>query len=151
MVNKIEVVEVKHHSGDGWHYEIAVDGVLLDQLLHSKYPDRHLLKMVPVLLDWLTDSKEIKVVWERIIPQDALPVISPILMCSDDRDFWCTIVVAEAVRKEDSIHWTRIGIDRTPNKHLHPELVGQEVEWLDGIGPFIFDLKNFMEMVATFK
>lgn len=46
------------------------------------------------------------------MPNENETTIYPILMCPDDNDFSCTIIVAEIRNCGDLIQWKQIGIDK---------------------------------------
>lgn len=72
------------------------------------------------------------------------------LMCPDDADLWCTIVVAEVEADESVVWWHRIGVDATERRGLHVDSVGETVEWFDQIGPFSFDRTEYEQCLAAF-
>ncbi|MDF1699328.1 MAG: hypothetical protein P1U56_25975 [Saprospiraceae bacterium] len=127
---------------------IFVDGNALDKILHELYPDKNLIGLVPTLLDWLEDSKERKLVWDRF--ESKQKQVVPILMCPDDIDLWCTIINVEIEKTERSVKWLRIGID-TGNFDNMPDSIGTNVEWFDKIKPMVFDKVEYEKFVSDFK
>ena len=104
--------------------------------------------VVPTLLDWLDDPKEREVVWSRITPEEKKTTLAPILMCSEDIDLLCTVVVAEAYCQGDFVYWKRIGVD--VGSETNPEMIGKEVSWFDGLS-YEFDIENYRDIVDKFK
>ena len=93
------------------HLVIAVDGRPLDLVLDAHRPQGDLKGLVPTLLDWLEDEGERAVVRDRVLPPIGETAVAPILMCPDDLDFFCTVVVAEVETSAEAVQWTRLGLD----------------------------------------
>ncbi|MEO2090686.1 MAG: hypothetical protein ABGY75_14470, partial [Gemmataceae bacterium] len=133
------------------HPALFLDGVRLDELLDAARPDYHLLGLIPALLDFLSDPKERELVWRRIRPPVGESAIAPVLICPDDCDLWCSVVVAEVVADEAVIHWMRLGLDMTkPEPGEMPDVVGRTVEWFDGLGPYRFPRAEYERSLAAF-
>jgi hypothetical protein len=150
-LNKISTTQVLNEFSGEYYREIVIDGKLLGDLLHESYPDANLSGLVPTLLSWLDNEQERRVTWERIIPEVNQNKISPVLMCGEDLDFWCTIVVADSFATSNIITWARIGIDDTDDRGLHPDHLGQRVNWLAHTGPYIFDRQEFVDCIEQFR
>ncbi len=151
------------------YFSYKIDGYLLDDdILNRLYPNRLYKGLTPTLSMWLwiAEEKESIVVWERIIPQVGEKVICPILMCPDDNDFSCMLIVAEIENKGDIIYWNKIGLDQTDTKALYsvqisadgrkqynytPEKVGAKVEWFDQIDKMSFEASEYKKMLENFK
>lgn len=127
---------------------INVDGVPLDKILDTLYPEKKLMGLVPTMLDWLEDTKERAVVWHRIESEQRQVV--PILMCPDDVDLWCTVVNVEVEKTEKSVKWLRIGIDIGDTVNM-PDSIGSSVAWLDKIQPMEFERNEYENVVSEFK
>ena len=97
FMNRIQAIRGKSEYSLSDHLMIAVDGRPLDQHINVfDIEGRHGYNgLVPTLLDWLESEQERAVVWTRILPEIGATTICPVLMCPDDCDFSCTIVVAE--------------------------------------------------------
>jgi len=151
QLNNISTLRILNKFTNKYYFEIAVDGKALDVLLNEAYPEDNMLGLVPTLLDWLENKEERKVTWDRIIPKENETIISPILMCSDDLDFSCTIIVAEATCKDNIVYWHRLGIDNSDERDFKPETVGQKTNWLDKIPAWQFDKQQFLDCVEQFR
>jgi hypothetical protein len=93
------------------HYVILIDNKPLDLILHELYPEELFLGLIPTIIDWISLDEESKFVQQRFsINQDCK--IVPVLMCPDDCDLSCTIIVAEVVTSDDQVTWQRIVIQR---------------------------------------
>ncbi len=150
-MNQITAIEDKSEYSIERHLVIAIDGEPLDHIIAKFDPtgDLALKGLVPTLLDWLDNEEEKRVAWERILPEEGQTTFAPVLMCPDDCDFWCTIIIAEIERRKDEIVWKRIGRDigRIGGK---PDSVGNEVEWFDQ-EEFIFYTTNYIKFIKEFE
>ncbi len=142
MLNILEVVQMKTMYIDAEHTVITIDGMPLDELLQKLYPDQFLRGLIPMIVDWM-DSKEAKLVIERFYSDDS-PSILPVLMCPDDCDLSCTIIVAEVIRSYDKIIWNRIGYDNSEcNQNTGMIDIGTKVKWFDKVNCMIFDRETY--------
>lgn len=89
------------------------------------------------------------VVWKRILPAENETAICPILMCPDDNDFSCTLIVAEITNCGDRVQWKRLGLDKT--EEWDPEKVGSMVDWFDKPTELNFSKKDYFAMLEAFK
>jgi hypothetical protein len=139
-VNKIEVVSMKSDYCKGEHYTIVIDGKPLDSLLHSYYPSNNLLGMIPTIIDWVDDPKE-KICIKGRFNSASKEVVLPVLMCPDDCDLSCTVIVANVVKAEGYIIWKQVGIDMSTREDmlLGCEGIGSKIDWLDKIPPMTFE------------
>ena len=149
-MNRIEAVLERASEEEEEHLVIHVDGQPLDAMLSTPGEEDELEGLVPTLLGWLDDKREQALVWERILPENATRIRAPVLMCPEHRDLFCTTVIAEVRATAEQVEWRRIGIDDTPEEDL-PELVGQDVYWLQDIGPFTFERSQYVRMMNAFR
>ena len=148
-MHTISVETAKSAFVDEPHLVIIVDGRPLDLVLHAHDTQYELNGLVPTLLGWLADEAETAIVWERVLPPDGETAVAPMLMCPDDLDFFCTLVVVEVETSAEAVRWTRLGLDESPQAVL-PRGVGSVVKWFDGLGPFTFDKARYREMSERF-
>jgi hypothetical protein len=47
--------------------------------------------------------------WERILPDVGCTGYAPVLICPDDLDLGCSVVMAEVVAEPTVIRWDRLG------------------------------------------
>jgi hypothetical protein len=139
-VNKIEVKPIKSKYIDVEHPTIIIDGVPLDLILHKHYPSKNFLGLVPTLINWIDDQKEKKLVQDRYKSKEK-EVSLPVLMCPDDCDLWCTVIIAKVINLNGNVIWDKIGIDRSTGNELLAgyDFIGSRVEWLDLIPQYVFD------------
>ncbi|MES2793836.1 MAG: hypothetical protein V4719_29760 [Planctomycetota bacterium] len=149
-MNQIAAIEAISKYANAPHTVITIDDVPLDVLLNRAHPDRIPLGLVPTLLDWLTNPVERALVWNRFLPANGNSTSAPILMCPDDCDLICTIVIAEIITESSLVWWYRIGIDRSDSDDM-PISVGTTVDWLEGVGPFCFNRSDYQRCVEAFK
>ncbi|WP_089681516.1 hypothetical protein [Catalinimonas alkaloidigena] len=130
-MNVLEAKMQKSAYADEAHLVLLIDGQPLDHIIHAVDPEDKLrLKgLVPTLLHWLENEEERRVTWSRVLPEDGHCAVAPILMCPDDCDFTCTVIVVEINHSNDIITWQRIGRDISFS--TIPEKIGTAVEWFD--------------------
>ncbi|NWB28412.1 hypothetical protein HX886_15850 [Pseudomonas gingeri] len=70
----------------------------------------------------------------------------PLLVCSEDLDFGCAVVVTEQVADQDRVHWQRFGVLLT--RIDRPE---SDVDWFEGVPPVSFEREEFMNALDSFR
>lgn len=126
-MNHIDVAEIKTQYGYYENYW-TVDGVALPNLLDLKSKDidddfvqsdiKSFLGLCPAWnldLEWRGD---VRFVW-KLIEMDYVPL--PLLLCPDDRDFTCIVIVAAVEKTEDFVYWNRIGYVLRDNENYYEE------------------------------
>lgn len=138
------------------HPVFAIDGISLEVWLGDRYlPDAlgnrgylgdDFLGLVPAQ-GWLIDDDEQKLAWDRIESVDAgVSTVIPLLVCGDDVDLKCTVIVAEQVASEEDVTWQRFGFSRTAGRET-----GISTAWIREIPPVTFSRAEFLAALATFK
>lgn len=146
-MNTIQALTV---VGDFTPYlQFSIDGKFLDQILDSYYPDEKLSGLYPTLNYNLKDDQERKVVWQRIVPDKDKSAICPILMCEDDCDFYCIIIVVEIEINERTVKWKRFGIDLSEPAPASNS--GSNVQWFDESPSFVFQSGEYQSAISAFK
>jgi len=135
-------------TAEPFDINLKIDGYWLNEILDELYPEKDFKSLVPTL-QIMEEDKESEIVWRRILPKTGETSICPILMCPDDRDFLCTLIIAEIVNTGNSVKWNRIGINN--KQEMNPENVGKSVEWFDGIKPLEFGIKEYITMLSKLK
>lgn len=149
-MNKIEGILDKSDYEDNWDFiNYRIDNYWLDEKLDELYPDSMYKGLIPTLVYWMEREDEKAVVWNRILPNENETTICPILMCPDDNDFSCTLIVAEIRNCGDLIQWKQIGIDKTNEGDA--EKVGSTVKWLDKFNELNFSKQDYLIMLETFR
>ncbi|MBQ8983887.1 MAG: hypothetical protein IJ079_09910 [Lachnospiraceae bacterium] len=126
-MNHINVTEVKTQYGYTENYW-TIDGVDLPTLLdlHVKDTDDDYIKseiksfagLCPAWnldLEWRGD---VRFVW-KLIGMDSVTL--PLLLCEDDKDFTCIVVVVEMEKNSDFVYWNRIGYVLHDNENFDDE------------------------------
>ncbi len=149
-MNNIQGLLDKSDYDGYWDYiNYRIDDYWLDEKLEEIYPDKMYKGLIPTLVEWIDREDEKSVVWKRILPNENESAICPILMCPDDNDFSCTLIVVEIINQGNLIQWKRIGIDRT--NEWEAEKVGVDVEWFDEMEELNFSMIDYLEMLETFR
>jgi hypothetical protein len=128
------------------HLVMAVDGVPLDELLEAARPELQLGGLVSSLLGWFHNDKDTAVAWQRILPEVGCTSFAPVLICPDDLDYVCSVVMAEVVAEADLIRWDRLGFDASQSGE-----VGSCVRWEAGLGPFRFSRLEYEACLEAFR
>jgi hypothetical protein len=149
-LNKIEAILDKSD------YEIyddfmnfRIDDFWFDEKLDELIPKKKYKGLIPTLNACLYLNNEIEVVSNRILPKLNETLICPILMCPDDCDFSCTLIVAEIVNNGNIIQWKRVGLDQSEN--WEAEKVGSEVDWFNNLPVMNFKYSEYLTMLDNFK
>ena len=151
-MNSIHAKLLKTKYGGDAHLVICLDDQPLDQLVAARTPGSFASEgLVPTLLDWVYDPRERAVIWSRALPRLGDRAMLPVLMCPDDSDFSCTIVVTEVHARESDVIWERLGFDRSDRPDVDASSVGDQVEWIDGLGPFRFQREPYEECLNEFR
>jgi hypothetical protein len=145
-VNRIEAIRTPSKFVPEPHLLIAVDGVPLDELLDAARPELQLVGLVASLLGWFHNDEDSVVPWQRILPEVGCTGYAPVLICPDDLDYGCSVVMAEVVAEASVIRWDRLGLDATRRG-----AVGSFVRWEPGLGPFRFSRPAYEACLAAFK
>src|SRR5262245_47469316 len=125
-VNRIAAIRAPSKFVSEPHLAIAVDGVALDVALGAE-------GLVSSLLGWFHHESDAVVPWQRILPDVGCTGYAPVLICPDDLDLSCSVVMAEVIAEPEVIRWDRLGYDATPRG-----AVGSWVRWEPGWGPYRF-------------
>lgn len=107
--------------------------------------------LVPTLLDWLDEIDGREIVWQRILPAIGASVVVPILMCPDDCDFFCALVVVEVERKEEFVLWKRFGLDDSDLSVSDLSPIGSKVNWISGPEEYKFPISDYLAFLKRFQ
>lgn len=151
-------VGLSPHMGNIEHLSIYINGERLDKYLCDNV-DKEYLGLIPAWLDYYgknhtSNQEEKKYVWKQTRLCSDLKVL-PILLCPDDFDFFCTVLIAEVIDEGDTVRWNRIGIDcteycPTDNEDM-PKYIGKKEVWFDNIRPFIFKKTEYLSCIKMFN
>ena len=129
-------------------YIIEIDGKSLEDIILEKYPEIT-QGIVPTLLNWLEDEEERKVVWNRVLPDKLEKSNLPILMCSEDIDLWCTLIMVEVETDENHVYWNRFGLEVSDAQN--PNEIGKSINWFSGIPKMVFDKNEYECVLEEFR
>ncbi|XZE19915.1 hypothetical protein SH449x_005245 [Pirellulaceae bacterium SH449] len=129
------------------HLIIELDSIPLDALIATHTGNDDFDGFVPSLLNWMESALERKLTWDRIKPEIGQTQNCPILICPDDLDFNCTVIVASISRDEEYVTWNRFGLDCS---HSQTD-VGTRVDWFPGLGPYVFTTDEYDTMLSLFR
>jgi len=141
-MNSIKAITYKSKFANEPHLVLAIDGKPLDEFLVEKLGDDNFIGLVPSI-SWLQLDDEREFSINKLIKNVDSSKVVPLLVCPDDQDFSCTVIVAETEIQDTNIIWNRLGGDQTPNQN--PIQIELEVDWFSNIGPMKFDLKQYIE------
>lgn len=146
-MNSIEAVKHKAKYATGSCSWISLDDKPIEVWFDDKLEEDTLgLALAQI---WLLDEDEDKLAWERINQLDEnSSTIVPVLVCSDDMDFACNVIVVEQFVQNGVVKWVRAG------QSLSTELqVGSTVEWYpqDKSPLASFKLDEFKQALIKFK
>ncbi|TGM14210.1 hypothetical protein EHQ81_08490 [Leptospira selangorensis] len=151
-MNKIEAVLNRsiYPIYEDEYLDIKIDEYFLGSILSIDYPSASLDGLIPTLTNWLDNVSEQSIVWQRILPAIGSNSMAPILMCPDDHDFSCDLIIVEIERDDSSVFWKRFGRNKS-YEFSNPVVVGNEVDWFPNSKYFRFDINSYLEFVMTFK
>ncbi|WP_025718372.1 hypothetical protein [Paenibacillus sp. 1-18] len=152
IITKISVENQNSNYLKDAHPTILIDGKPLDHFMNAYYQNDYMLGLIPMIVDWMNLDEESKLVEHLYDSMDETKIL-PILMCPDDCDLSCTVVVAEVETINNYIKWNRIGIDKNSPK----EVIDKEgfletgIEWIDNVPIMIFDKENYRSLDKIYK
>ena len=130
------------------HLVIYIDGHTLDGMLAKILKNDDLHGLVPSI-SWLQDERERNYTIQKIFSLKDTKEIIPVLVCPDDEDLSCTVIVAEVHVENDVVYWSRLGLDESPNEF--PQTIGNKVSWFKGLPVYLFDIKQYKESWKQIK
>ena len=101
-MDSIELRNYKTKYAAVEHPMIFVNGFSLDELLSGHFKDESLVGLVPSIT-WLWDEEEQDLAVYRLTNETSESSIVPLLVCPDDCDFSCTVLLAEVIYKGDLV------------------------------------------------
>lgn len=161
MKNSLSIINKQNKWRPGvWYATFAVDGIAFDEWLSGfvdKQPfdsdDINNVKDLVEAFD-LYSSDETEMVWYFLGHlQAGDSKLVPVLVCPDDCDLSCIVIVAEQIVTENTVIWKRFG--RCLGDVLQQNL--DEVEWFETVADFktiprlAFDKKEFINIFAQLR
>ena len=130
---------------------MLVDGEALASLIARCAPRSGFTGLVSALLppsDTFLTVDEVTRIRSAIMPSEGAIEVAPILICPDDLDLSCSVVVVQVERVGEEIIWRKIGAEVARSEQEEPH---RTVEWWQGLGPFSFSLTEYQACVAAFE
>ncbi|MDF2653243.1 MAG: hypothetical protein K0Q73_9048 [Paenibacillus sp.] len=144
----MEVMKMKSKYCDNDQYCILVDGIPLDLSIQTLNPEGAYEGLVPTILDRIDEPREKSFVLSRYKSLEQI-VVLPILMCPDDCDLWCTLIVVEVQKEGSFIKWNRVGLNRSTREELiiGYDCIGTRVDWLNKFPSMTFDQGEYYSQI----
>ncbi|MFK8012979.1 MAG: hypothetical protein AB8B80_13125 [Marinicellaceae bacterium] len=147
-MNKIESLSYKTKFADMAHLVFAIDGKPLDVMLCELLSSDDYIGLVPSL-SWLDRPQDKQFSLALLLSKDIEKVIAPVLVCPDDQDLWCTVIVSEVEVIEDCVVWHRLGLDQSD--YSWEPRIGDKVDWFDDVGPYKFNIKAYKKCLKMLE
>ncbi|WP_439849999.1 hypothetical protein ACTACG_17110 [Pseudomonas syringae] len=145
MINLISIESHKSKYSSGLYPTFAVDGVPLEVWLpkHDPTAELHLV----AAHSGLHSDEDNLLIWDRIYSTaPGWKVLVPLLVCSDDLDLTCTVIVAEQCANEHHVQWARFGLLKDLIALENPD-----IDWFDVIPSVIFERSNYHSVLDEFR
>lgn len=152
IINQISVENMRSKYVSDAHPTILIDRIPLDIMLNEIYPDKLFIGLIPTIIDWIHMEDERELVEQAYDMKDEVKIM-PVLMCPDDCDLSCTVIVAEVETGNKYIKWNRLGINKNNPRELIEKnmFLETEVEWLDKIPKLFFSKKSYRCIERIYK
>lgn len=128
---------------------LAIDNVPVYKWVKSQIYDAdgndHTHTLVPAQT-WLYDENESRIAWQLLEPSHEGSTVVPLLVCPDDMDLSCTVVVVEQIVDKQTVEWRRFGLSIN-----HINAVVTSVRWSESAQRAIFDRSQFEKAFQEFK
>lgn len=125
---------------------LTIDDIAIEQWLSSYLNEPDVAKLGLSLM-WLLDEDEDALAKRRFIPgEDGTSTVIPLLVCSDDMDFDCTVLVTEQIIEGDTVRWARFGWSVSGSLE-----VGISTRWDERSKPVSFALADFHAALEKFE
>ncbi len=145
MINLLSIASHKAKYSSGVYPTFAIDGVPLEVWLPLQNPDAEL--HLVAAHSGLHSDEDTLLIWDRIYSTaPGWTTLVPLLVCSDDLDLTCTVVVAEQCASEHEVQWTRFGLLRDLVTAPNPS-----VEWFDAIPGLTFNRSQYHGVLDAFR
>lgn len=145
-----------HHSISAGRYQakfsrsacawLMIDGIGIEQWVarHLDYQDA---AMLALSLIWLINEDEEALAKRRFaIGENDTSTLVPLLVCSDDMDFDCTVLMVEQVVANGVVTWSRFGLSVSDGLE-----VGVQTRWMEDCKPASFLASEFQQALEDFE
>ncbi len=152
-MNKLSMINVQNKTRpEAFCSELIIDGITINEWL-AKFTDKNTqLSDVDVKdlglslnLDFYPDTK---LVWYYLgqLDNSRLSYV-PILVCPEDNDLSCTVVVTEQYIIDDKVVWKRFGLLKGSIQQQDPDTI----HWFETVPELTFAKDNFKNVFGQFK
>ncbi|WP_295475656.1 hypothetical protein [uncultured Pseudomonas sp.] len=145
MSNLLSIASHKSKYSIGFYPTFAIDAVPLEVWLsrHNQETELHLVSAH----SGLHSDDDTCLIWDRIYSTaPGWKTLVPLLVCSDDLDLTCTVIVTEQHADEQHIHWRRFGLLRDSITLQSPT-----VDWYESIPSLTFERLQFQNVLDSFR
>ncbi|WP_241090697.1 MULTISPECIES: hypothetical protein [Pseudomonas syringae group] len=145
MINLLSVASHKAKYSIDFYPTFAIDGVPIEVWLPRQNPDAE-FHLVSAHAGLYCDE-DTSLIWDRIYSTaPGWKALVPMLVCPDDLDLSCTVIVAEQCAREHEVQWIRFGLLRDPITQENPS-----VDWFDAIPCLTFDRSHYHRVLDAFR
>ncbi len=159
MINKLSIIQGQSQWQPEIYYsELAIDGIAFDEWL-SNFIDKKPfnpdnidnVKGLALSLD-LFNENEMQLVWYFLGHIQAGDTkIVPLLVCPDDVDLSCIVIVVEQVATETHVIWRRFGRDTKGLDEQSKNYNDDDIDWFGGVPNLMFEKENFIQIFNQLK
>lgn len=122
-----------------WYFkDIFIDGKSLDNFLDKIFPEFNIKWLIPPFDNLLANKNDEIILWERILPDKGKNTILPILICPDDRDFFCSVIVTNVINNDKVIKWKNFWFDESYQINENSE-IWKNIRWFEKNLELVFD------------
>ncbi|WP_445656557.1 hypothetical protein [Achromobacter sp. NCFB-sbj8-Ac1-l] len=145
MSNLLSIASHKSKYSADFYRAFAIDGVPLEVWLPRHNPEAELYLVGAH--SGLDSDDDTCLMWERIYSTTpGSKTLVPLLVCPDDLDLTCTVIVAEQHADEHHIHWRRFGLLRDLITLQSPA-----VDWYESIPNLSLERSHFQSVLDAFR
>lgn len=145
MSNQLSITSHKSRYSLGFYPTFAVDSVPLEIWLpqHNREAELHLVSAH----SGLYSDGDTYLVWDRIYSTaPGWQTLVPLLVCSDDLDLTCTVIVVEQHADAAYVQWLRFGVLKDLITLQSPA-----VDWFDSVPSLTFERSHFQSVLDAFR
>jgi hypothetical protein len=113
-MNKLEIKKATKDYG----YEflgVFIDDTPLDIYLYKDTCNKMIRGLMPAWFTELESKSNQEYIRECLIIESKDGMVVPILLCPEDMDFWCTVIVAKVRHTDECVLWDKVGIVKNEN------------------------------------
>ncbi|CAI8842734.1 MULTISPECIES: hypothetical protein [Pseudomonas] len=144
-MNRLTITQHKSKYSAGHYPTFAIDELPLEVWLphHNPQAELHLV----AAHSGLYSDQENELIWDRAYSTaPGWTTLLPLLVCSDDLDLSCSVIVTEQFSDETVIHWQRFGLLKDRITSENPE-----VDWFHSIPSVTFARAAFINVLDSFR